>query len=142
MIKDSGEKQVACTGASRSSRKGRGTASLLPFDAMMELAKHFQEGAEIHAPRTWEQGLPLSWYVDSTISHLAAIMAGETDESHERAFAWNAVCFLATWKRIENGTLPAELDDLPHHVASRSVMSSDYMSPDYMERMKRAISAK
>ena len=117
MIKDSAKKK-AVTGASRSGGKGRGTPSLLPFDAMMELAKHFEEGAEIHAPRNWEKGLPLSWYVDSMFRHLADVMAGKTDESHERAMAWNAVCFLATWKRIENGTLPAELDDLPHHVAS------------------------
>lgn len=121
MIKDSKEKQVASTGATRSSGEGRGTPSLLPFDALMELAKHFEEGAKTHAPRNWEKGLPLSWYIDSMFRHTAAVMAGKTDESHERAMAWNAVCFLATWIRIKNGSLPAELDDLPHHVASSSL---------------------
>ncbi len=118
MIEDNGEKQTASTGASRSGGKGRGLPSLLPFDALMELAIHFEEGSIVHAPRNWEKGLPLSWYIDSLFRHLTDIMMGKTNESHHRAFAWNAVCFLATWVRIQRGELPAELDDLPHHIAS------------------------
>lgn len=135
MIKDSEEKQVASTGATRSSSKGRGRPSLLPFDALMELAIHFEEGAEVHAPRGWEKGLPLSWYLDSMFRHLTGIMMGDTSESHERAYAWNAVCFLATWVRIKNGTLPAELDDLPHHVAS----GGDVVLREQEERMRRPL---
>ncbi len=138
MIKDSEEKQETSTGASRSGGKGRGKPSLLPFDALMELAIHFEEGAEVHLPRNWEKGIPLSWYVDSAFRHLAAIMQGKTDESHERAFAWNAVCFLATWVRIKNGTLPAKLDDLPHRVASRSMTPSVAGEYDWSQHSARA----
>lgn len=135
MIKDPGKKQVASTGASRSCARGRGKPSLLPFDALMELAKHFEEGAKTYAPRNWEKGLPLSWFLDSHFRHLTSVMMGETDESHATAMTWNMVCFLATWLRIENGTLPAELDDLPHHVASKSITDKQFTPGEIIEHL-------
>lgn len=122
MIKDSGEhkEEGTGTGAVRSSGEGRGRPSLLPFDALMEVSVHFEEGAAKYDDRNWEKGLKLSRYLDSMLRHVTDITMGDTSESHERAIAWNALCFLATWKRIQNGTLPAGLDDLPHHVASRA----------------------
>lgn len=127
VIKDSGEhkEEGTGTGAVRSSGEGRGRPSLLPFDALMEVSIHFEEGAAKYDDRNWEKGLKLSRYLDSMLRHVTDITMGDTSESHERAIAWNALCFLATWKRIENGTLPAELDDLPHRVASGGLEKSD-----------------
>lgn len=102
------------TGAIRSSNEGKGQPSLLPFDALVELSKHFEEGAKHYAPRNWEKGIPLSRYVDSMFRHLSAIMDGDNSEPHHRAMAWNAICFLATWIRIEQGKLPTDLCDLPN----------------------------
>ena len=44
---------------------------------------------------------------------------GLTDESHDRAIAWNAVVYLATKLRIKAGILPKELDDLEGAYAAK-----------------------
>ena len=56
---------------------------------------------------------PLSWYVDSGAQHLNKMKQGLVDEPHDRAWAWNAVCFLETKRMISLGLLPKDLDDLP-----------------------------
>ena len=38
---------------------------------------------------------------------------GLTDEPHARALVWNALVYLATKLRIEKGSLPSELADMP-----------------------------
>ena len=110
---ETGEKRVSSTGATRQHAAGKGLPTLLPPDGLLELAKHFENGAVLHGARNWEKGLNLSWFLDSLYRHLWAELMGETDEDHARALAWNAVCYLATKKRIEAGTLPAELNDMP-----------------------------
>lgn len=107
-----GKLDVCSTGANRSTRSGRGMPHLLPFDALVELSKHFEGGVLAgYEARNWEKGLFLSWYVDSAFRHLADIDAGKTNEQHFRAFAWNAVCMLATKIRMDSGELPSFLDD-------------------------------
>ena len=48
---------------------------------------------------------------------------GMTDEPHARAFTWNALVYLATKLRIENGLLPAELDDMPAYQLEQELLS-------------------
>lgn len=103
------------TGATRNDATGKGRFDLLPPDALRLLAIHFEHGAKMHAPRNWEMGIPTSRYVDSALRHLNQWLEGKTDEPHLTAFAWNAICLLATFDRIKRGTLPKELDDLPRY---------------------------
>lgn len=102
------------TGAVRDSRIGKGRYDLLPARAIHEVAQHFESGAAKYGERNWEKGQPLSAYLDSGLRHAFAVLAGKTDENHAAAAAWNLLAFLETRARIQDGTLPVELDDLPH----------------------------
>jgi hypothetical protein len=79
----------------------------------MEISKHFEAGALKYSARNWEKGMPLSRYADSGPRHFGQFMIGRTDEPHLLAACWNFLCLLDTKLRIEDGTLPKELDDLP-----------------------------
>ena len=78
-----------------------------PFDTVLELAKHYEEGAKKYAERNWEKGIPLHCYIDSGIRHLTKFFRNDQDEPHDRAFLWNMYGLLWT---IHN---KPECDDLP-----------------------------
>ena len=73
---------------------------------VLEVAKHFEEGANKYGERNWEKGIPVHCYIDSAIRHLLKFTAGMEDERHDRAFMWNMLC--AVWT-IE---YYPELDDI------------------------------
>jgi hypothetical protein len=62
---------------------------------LLEVSKHFEEGAKKYAERNWEKGIPLHCYIDSGVRHYLKHMRGDTDERHDRAFVWNMLC--AVW---------------------------------------------
>lgn len=101
------------TGSRRDARQGKGRFDLLPPAALRRVAQHFETGADKYGDRNWEKGMPLSVYLDSGGRHWAQVLAGDTDEDHAAAWAWNALAFIETQERIRRGDLPAELDDLP-----------------------------
>ena len=72
---------------------------------MLDVARHFENGALKYGEHNWEKGIPVSRYIDSAVRHLMKDLAGETDEDHAAAFVWNCMC--AAWT-MEN--LPA-MDD-------------------------------
>lgn len=112
-IKDSGAREeVPGTGMLRDTRTGKGRYDLLPPDAMRRLAKHYEGGAEKYGPHNWEKGGPLSRYVDSMLRHAFAVVAGQTDEDHVIAVAWNAMAIADHQEKIKRGELPADLDDV------------------------------
>ena len=111
-IEDS-SKRVFSTGAKRQASAGKGTPVLVPGDAIIDVAKHFEKGVEVYEERNWEKGIPLSKILNSLERHLQAEKMGLTDEPHARALVWNALVYLATKLRIENGLLPTELNDMP-----------------------------
>ena len=59
---------------------------------LLELAIHFEEGAEKYGENNWQKGLPVSCYIDSAMRHWLKWRRGDTDERHDRAFVWNIVC--------------------------------------------------
>ena len=64
--------------------------------AILELAIHFEEGAQKYEARNWEKGIPISSFVSSGIRHYLKYMRGDNDERHDRAFLWNMVCLIWT----------------------------------------------
>ncbi len=111
--KEEGEKRTFSTGADKQSSEGKGAPVLFPPDAYLEISKHFEEGGAIHGDRNWEAGIPLSELINSLERHIQQEKMGLTDESHDRAIAWNAVVYLATKLRIKADILPIELADIP-----------------------------
>ena len=75
--------------------------------AILEVAKHYEEGAKKYAERNWEMGIPLHCYIDSAVRHYLKYRRGDDDEPHARAFLWNILG--AWWTHIN---LP-EMIDLP-----------------------------
>ena len=67
-----------------------------PYEAMIELSKHFEEGALKYGERNWEKGIPWHCYFDSGIRHFLKFKAAYTDERHDRAFLWNMICLMWT----------------------------------------------
>jgi hypothetical protein len=76
-------------------------------DMMVEVSKHYEEGAKKYAERNWEKGMPLHCYIDSGVRHYIKYMRGDQDEPHCRAFIWNMLGALWTQKH------KPELIDLP-----------------------------
>lgn len=114
MLKDSGERRNFETGAVRDRSSGKGRMDLLPYRALIELSKLFEEGANKYEARNWEKGIPVKEYLDSGARHHAKIMIGLNDEPHLVQWCWNALCALDTVLRIKEGTLPeCLLADLP-----------------------------
>lgn len=75
------------------------------FALMLDVAKHFENGALKYGEHNWQKGIPISRYIDSALRHLMKDLAGETDEDHAAAFVWNCMC--AAWTMAH---LP-EMDD-------------------------------
>lgn len=79
-------------------------------DAYLELAKHYQAGAEKYAERNYEKGLPCHSFIDSGLRHYVKWLRGDTDEPHDRAFLWNMVSLLYTIH------FKPEFNDLPYTI--------------------------
>lgn len=60
--------------------------------AMLEVAKHYEDGARKYSENNWRKGIDPKIYFDSASRHLMKYMAGWTDEPHDRAFLWNCLC--------------------------------------------------
>lgn len=59
---------------------------------LLEVSKHFEEGAKKYGENNWQKGLPPSCYIDSAIRHYLKFRRGDKDEPHDRAFVWNLMC--------------------------------------------------
>lgn len=59
------------------------------YTAILEVSKHYEDGARKYAERNWEKGIPLHCYIDSGVRHYLKFLRGDTDEPHDRAFVWN-----------------------------------------------------
>lgn len=66
------------------------------YSALLDLAKHFEDGAKKYGENNWQKGLPVNSYIDSALRHLTKDCAGWTDEPHYRAFLWNITCAIWT----------------------------------------------
>ena len=59
---------------------------------LLEVAKHFADGAKKYGDNNWQKGLPVSCYIDSAVRHYLKFRRGDKDEPHDRAFIWNIMC--------------------------------------------------
>ena len=73
---------------------------------LLEVSKHFEEGAKKYGEYNWQKGIPLHCYIDSGVRHYLKWCRGDKDEPHDRAFVWNVLCALWT---LEN---KPEMNDL------------------------------
>jgi hypothetical protein len=70
---------------------------------LLEVAKHFEEGAKKYGENNWQKGIPVKCYIDSAVRHYLKWLRGDEDEPHDRAFCWNIIC--AIWTCIHKPEL-------------------------------------
>lgn len=63
---------------------------------ILEVAKHFEEGAKKYGENNWQKGIPVKRYIDSAVRHYIKFLRGDMDEPHDRAFVWNIICGIWT----------------------------------------------
>jgi hypothetical protein len=68
------------------------------FTMILEVAKHFEEGAKKYGEYNWQKGIPTHCYIDSAVRHYLKWLRGDKDEPHDRAFCWNILCCIWTCK--------------------------------------------
>ena len=96
-------------------------------NTLLEVSKHYEDGAKKYADRNWEKGIPLHCYIDSGVRHYLKWRRGDKDEPHERAFVWNMLG--AIWTQAH---LP-KMIDLPFAQNSNNGGNCyhRYFRPDY-----------
>lgn len=62
------------------------------YTMLLEVAKHFEEGAKKYGENNWQKGIPPKCYIDSAVRHYLKWRRGDKDEPHDRAFVWNLMC--------------------------------------------------
>ena len=65
-------------------------------ELLLEVAKHFEDGAKKYGENNWQKGIPTHCYIDSAVRHYLKYLRGDTDEPHDRAFVWNLLCCMWT----------------------------------------------
>ena len=60
--------------------------------AMLEVAKHYEDGARKYSENNWRKGMDPKIYFDSAMRHFMKWCRQMNDEPHDRAFIWNCMC--------------------------------------------------
>lgn len=68
------------------------------YTMLLEVSKHFEEGANKYGEYNWQKGIPTHCYIDSAVRHYLKWKRGDEDEPHDRAFCWNILCCIWTCK--------------------------------------------
>lgn len=119
-ILDSGNRTQFQTGAVRDIHQGKGRCDLLPPNALLRLARHFETGSLKYGDRNWELGIPCHSFADSGMRHLLKYMAGNTDEDHLIAAIWNLMCL------AETEELRPEMQDIPSRMKKDRIRGVDF----------------
>lgn len=69
---------------------------------MLDLALHYEQGCVKYGERNWEKGIPLHCYIDSGVRHFLKYVRADSDERHDRAFLWNMLGAIWTYKYRPN----------------------------------------
>ena len=90
-IKDSGERTVFGSGAVRDMHEGKGDMVSIPWESILRLSKHYENGAKKYQRWNFRKGIPISSFIDSACRHLAKYQCGMDDEDHLSAAAFNVL---------------------------------------------------
>ena len=65
---------------------------------LLEVSKHFEDGAVKYGENNWQKGIPIHCYINSGVRHFIKFLRGDQDEDHARSFCWNILCAIWTCK--------------------------------------------
>ena len=101
---------------------------------LLEVAKHFEEGAEKYGENNWQKGIPVRCYIDSAVRHYLKWLRGDKDEPHDRAFCWNILCAIWTCKHMpELNEYSQELAIIPDGSGKNTCITCGAVIPDNWE---------
>lgn len=103
---------------------GKPQFSVLPWYALLEVAKVAEMGSRKYAPNNWKKGFPASELEDSALRHYAAWKSGEDLDSESKLFhlahwAWNVLVLLETihnHPKMDDRFSKEELDEANHQI--------------------------
>lgn len=113
-------KDTYASGAARSKQEGRGRFDLIPYEAMLSLAKRYEMGSVHFGDRNWERGQPLSRLLSSLRRH-AHQVGYDYSEDHMGAVLWNAAAFTTIVERMRAGILSKEFDDIGYFLNESAI---------------------
>lgn len=73
-----------------------GTSDVANANMLLEVSKHFEDGAVKYGDDNWRKGIPTKRYIDSAVRHYLKFLRGDKDERHDRALCWNLLCCIWT----------------------------------------------
>lgn len=106
-IADSGTRREFSTGAVRDMAEGKGDMCSVPWEAILRLSVHYENGSKKYERWNYREGIPVSSFLDSACRHLAKYQCGCDDEDHLAAAAFNVLGAM-----LMEQTMP-EMQDLP-----------------------------
>ena len=106
-ILDSGNRRKFESGAVRDIQEGKGDMVSIPWEALLRLSVHYENGAKKYDRWNFRKGIPVSSFIDSACRHLAKYQCGCDDEDHLAAAAFNVLGAM-----LMESTKP-EMQDLP-----------------------------
>lgn len=112
-----------------SSYYGDFTDTVTDCTMFLEVAKHFEEGAEKYGENNWQKGLPVKCYINSAVRHYLKWLRDDKDERHDRAFVWNLMCCIweVDYSPRAKTPEPAMEDILQKHVVGE--VEADVITP-------------
>lgn len=82
--------------------------------ALLEVSKHYQDGCNKYGERNWEKGIDLHCYIDSGVRHFLKCCRGDNDEPHDRAFIWNMLGAIWTFKHLSLDDINLRMPEAPN----------------------------
>lgn len=94
--------------------------------AMLEVAKHYEDGARKYSENNWRKGMDPKIYFDSAMRHFMKWCKRMTDEPHNRAFIWNCMCgaWEAKQERYKIACNAAKTESANVNVADQAILDS------------------
>ena len=108
-ILDSGERTEFESGAVRDMHEGKGDMASIPWESVLRLSRHYENGAKKYQRWNFRKGIPVSSFIDSACRHLAKYQCGMDDEDHLAAAAFNVLGAML----MEN-TMPEQIHYMQH----------------------------
>lgn len=114
MILDSGDRTLFPTGAQRDMGHDKGDMVSMPWESILRLSRHYEDGAKKYKRWNYRRGIPMTSYLDSALRHIAKYMSGCDDEDHLAAAVFNLLGAML----VEQQT--PELIDIPMRIGKRT----------------------
>ncbi len=131
--KDSGVRQEFGSGARRDTQAGKPRYDLIPPGPLKRHAELMARGAEKYDDHNWTLGMPTSRFMASAMRHLEQYRAGDREEDHLAAVAFNvyAIMFFEGTEHDDMAELPwaPKSDDVVSEAMARTSWSLVFDAP-------------